>query len=246
LKKTLLLTLLFSSLLVFGQRFPEKPKPPRLVNDYTNTLNPREQQMLESKLVRYSDTTSTQIAIVILQDIGGDDVNLYTAELAEEWKIGQKGKDNGLLILLSLDDRKMSIQVGYGLEPILTDAISKQIIDGYITPQFKQGNFYAGLNEGTDQIIKALAGEFKGKPNRRQKRSFPWLVVVIIIIAFIISAFRKNRPGSGGYRGGGGYWIGGFGSGYSGGGGFGGSSGGGGFGGFGGGSFGGGGASGSW
>ncbi len=244
-KRTLVFFLFCFSILLSGQRFPAKPSPPRLVNDYTSTLSQREQRELENKLVRYNDTTSTQIAVVILQDIGGDDINLYTAELAAEWEIGQKGKDNGLLILLSLDDRKISIQVGYGLEPILTDALSKQIIDNYITPKFRQGNFYAGLDSGTDQIIKVLAGEFKGSPPpKKDKKPFPWIVIAIIAAFFILSFFRKGGGGNRNYRRGGGYWIGGFGSGYSGGGGFG--SSGGGFGGFGGGSFGGGGASGSW
>ncbi len=239
--------LLLFSLHLHAQRFPEKQSPPKLVNDFAEILTQSDRVRLEKKLVAYDDSTSTQIAVIILDDIGGDDINLYSAELAEEWGIGQQGKDNGLLVLLSMEDRKIAIQVGYGLEPVVTDAISKSIIENYILPEFRNGNFYRGLDIGTDQIMKALAGEFKNENPRKKggKKDIPWLPVLLIIIVFFVIASRNRKGGGRGGRGGG-YWIGGFGTGggFSGGGSFGG--GGGGFGGFGGGSFGGGGASGSW
>lgn len=245
-KLTSSLLVLFLSLSVLGQRFPKRPNPPKLVNDIANVLQPQEENQLERKLVAYNDSTSTQIAIITLENIGGDEINLYAAELAEEWEIGQKGKDNGLLILLSMEDRKVAIQVGYGLEPIVTDALSKNIIENYIIPEFKKGDFYGGLDAGTDQVIKVLSGEFRGSEKKKTKR-FPWIPLALIAVIIII-ALRRRGGGHGGgrgyHRGGGGYWIGGFGgSSFGGGGGF---SGGGGFGGFGGGSFGGGGASGGW
>ncbi|HCQ17043.1 MAG TPA: methanol dehydrogenase [Cryomorphaceae bacterium] len=238
---TSLFLLLFLSLNLAGQRFPEKPSPPRLVNDLATVLTRNDAARLERKLVAYDDSTSTQITVITVKDIGGDDINLYAAELGEKWGIGQKGKDNGVLILLAQKEREITIQVGYGLEPVLTDAISKRIIENYIIPEFKQGDFYGGLDSGTDQIIKALAGEFKNENPRDSERGkgIPWFPIIIMIIIFIAIAAKGNRGGRGG-RGGGGYWIGGFGGGSFGGGG------GGGFGGFGGGSFGGGGASGYW
>lgn len=240
--------LLFFSLAVAGQRFPEPPNPPQLVNDFADALSPAEESRLESKLVAYSDTTSTEIAVVLLNSINDEDPNLYAAELGEAWGVGRKGKDNGLVFLVALDDREMAIQNGYGLEARLTDYETKLIIENYIIPEFKQGNYYAGIDRGTDQIILLLAGEFEGSGNRRGEDGRKGIPVFVIIVFLIIlfSIFRRRGRG-GGYRGGGGYWIGGMGGfGSSGGFGGGGSFGGGGFGGFGGGSFGGGGASGSW
>lgn len=237
---------------LWAQRFPAAPNPPQLVNDFANALSGAEKASLESKLVSYSDTTSTEITVVIVKTIGDEDPNLYASELGEEWGVGRKGKDNGLVLLVAIDDRKMAIQNGYGLEGKLTDYETKLIIENYIIPEFKGGNYYAGINSGTDQIILLLAGEFKGSGNRggeNSKKGFPMIFVILIIIV-IISIIRNRRGGGGGgLRGGGGYWIGGLG-GLGSSGGFGGSSGGGfgggGFGGFGGGGFGGGGASGSW
>lgn len=243
-----LLPLLLLAATVFGQRFPQRPNPPKLVNDFAEVLAPQRKAQLEEKLLRYNDTTSTEIAVVIVKTINDEDPNLYAAELGEEWGVGRKGKDNGLVFLVAVDDRKMAIQNGYGLEGTLTDLETKLIIEDYVIPEFKKGDYYAGIDEGTDQIIKLLAGEFEGKPNRKSKgKRFPWVAIVIFGIIVMMSLRKKGGGGrgSGGYRGGGGYWIGGFGGGSS----FGGSSGGfggGGFGGFGGGSFGGGGASGSW
>lgn len=244
-KLRFLLPLLLVAFTVFGQRFPQRPNPPKLVNDFAEVLSAGQESGLESKLLRYNDTTSTEIAVVIVNTLNDEDPNLYAAELGEEWGVGRKGKDNGLVFLVAVDDRKMAIQNGYGLEGRLTDLETKLIIEDYVIPHFKQGDYYGGIDDGTTQIIKLLAGEFEGKPNRSKgKKAFRFLPILIIIIIIAISS-RKRGGGSGGYRGGGGYWIGGFGGGSS----FGGSSGGfggGGFGGFGGGSFGGGGASGSW
>ncbi len=249
-KLRFLLPLLLITLFAFGQEFPQPQNPPRLVNDFGEILTPAQENTLEEKLLRYSDTTSTQITIVILKGELLDDPNLYAAELGQKWGVGTAGGDNGLVFLVAPDSRKMAIQNGYGLEAVLTDALTKRIIEGYITPQFKQGNYYEGIDEGTDQIIKLLAGEFKGKGSRSSKgeKGIPFFAIILIAIIIIsVIRNRKGGGGRGGYRGGGGYWIGGLGGGALGGssgGGFGG--GGGGFGGFGGGGFGGGGASGSW
>ncbi len=245
-KLRFLLPLLLISIFTLGQdRFP-KPTG-NLVNDYAGLLNSSQQQRLEEKLLRYTDSTSTEIAVVIIKTLNDEDPNLYAAELGQEWGVGRKGKENGLVFLVAVDDREMAIQNGYGLEPVLTDAKTKLLIEDYIIPHFKRGEYYEGIDEGTDQIFKLLAGEFKGKGNRKPKgrKGIPFFALIVLAI-IIISFFRgRGRGGRGGYHGGGGYWIGGFGGGMGGSsGGFGG--GGGGFGGFGGGSFGGGGASGSW
>ena len=248
LKHTLTSVLVVLTIFLSAQRFPDQPDPPQLVNDFADALSSSEEERLESKLVAYSDTTSTEIAVILVRTINDEDPNLYAAELGETWGVGRKGKDNGLVFLVAVDDRQMAIQNGYGLEAVLTDYDTKMIIENYIIPEFKQGDYYGGIDSGTDQIILLLAGEFQGSGNRRgadPRQGIP-VIVIIIILVVLISIFR-NRGGGRGLRGGGGYWIGGMG-GFGSSGGFGGGSsfGGGGFGGFGGGSFGGGGASGSW
>lgn len=241
-----------------AQDLLQRSAPKKLVSDYSDVLSAREEAYLENKLLDYADSTSTQIAIVTVATTGGDNINLITAEIAHHWQIGQNGKDNGCLILLASDDREISIQNGYGLEPYLTDFTSKQIIENDILPYFKQGSYVKGLDAGTTSIIQVLAGSYEGSGGRGSSkksvraRDVVRVIIILIIIVFYISS-RGGRGGGGGGRryGAGPFWWG-MGTGYTmGGGGFGGRSsggfgGGGGFGGFGGGGFGGGGASGSW
>ncbi|WP_255084498.1 TPM domain-containing protein [Zhouia amylolytica] len=246
-------------------QIPETPREQTSVYDYVNLLSSSEKSSLENKLVRYSDTTSTQIVVAIISSTEGEDINYLATQWGHKWGIGQEKEDNGILILLAKDDRDISIQTGYGIEHLLTDALSKRIITNVIIPEFKKGDYYAGLNRGTDVIFQVLSGEYKGS-RKSGSKGFPvgGIIFMIFIFFIIISALsKKNRGGRGGPggknrgldiwdmiilsnmgRGGFGGSGGGFGSGGSfGGGGF----GGGGFGGgFGGGGFGGGGASGSW
>ena len=254
---------LFLSLLVFvanasDKDFPPRPNPPRLVNDMANTMSADQVRQLEEKLLNIDKSTSTQITIVTIKNLGGYEVAQYSVELANRWGIGQKGKDNGVLLLASTDDRKVNISTGYGLEGALTDAMSGRIIRNEITPEFRNGKFYEGFNKGTDAIIAATKGEYKADPSSEKGKGTPigGIVVMIIVIYIILWILSKIGGGGGGnymsgrgHRGWGGGFIGGsiLGSGLGGGGwvGGGGSSGGG-FGGFGGGGFGGGGASGSW
>ncbi|MES3018994.1 MAG: TPM domain-containing protein [Bacteroidota bacterium] len=260
---TLLLLLL--NVTVFGQTFPSKPN--RLVNDYTQTLSSDQVNQLEQKLVAFDDSTSTQIAVVIINSLEGYDVADYTQRLAESWGVGGEKNNNGVVLLVSLGDRKVTIQTGYGVEGALPDAIARRIIENEITPNFKSGDYYAGIDQGTSAIISYTKGEYVNDTPKASKKSRSSIVPFIVIFIVIILAAIKR--GGGGGRGGsqviGGrgsaspfWWLllgsqlgrgsgggGGFGGFSGGGGGFGGG-GGGGFGGFGGGSFGGGGASGSW
>ncbi len=247
---------------------PEKPKLHTSVYDnYIQLLGPSEKSALEKKLIRYSDTTSTQIVIVIIPSTEGENINYLGTQWAHSWGIGQEKEDNGVFILLAKDDRKIAINTGYGVEHLLTDAMSRRIIERDIIPYFKQNDYYGGLNRGADAIFEVLIGEYQGTRQKETDSEGPpiipiLIIVFIIIIVIIISNSKNNRGGKGnrkrknksigtsileaiilshaGRRG--------FGSGS---GGFGGSSGGGfgsgGFGGgFGGGGFGGGGASGGW
>jgi uncharacterized protein len=257
---TVILTAI-STFHVLAQSFPEKPTT--LVNDYTNTLSPEQRNHLEQKLVAFDDSTSTQIAVVLIKSVGVYDVADYTVRLAQNWGVGRTKKNNGVVLLAALDDRKVTIQTGYGVEGALPDAIAKRIIEREIKPNFKQGDYFQGLEQGTNAIIAYTKGEYKNtEPKTAQRRGGPSIGLIIVIIIIIALIARKGGGGGGGRRvigsrggadllwwtmmsgmgrGGGGGGGGGWG-GFSGGSG----GGGGGFGGFGGGSFGGGGASGDW
>ncbi len=249
----------------FSQGFdiPETPKFQTSVYDYSKPklLSESQKTRLENKLVRYSDTTSTQIVVVIISSTKGEDVNYLAANWGEAWGIGDAEKDNGILILLAKDDKKIAIQNGRGVEYLLTDFQSKRIIERVIIPEFKKGDFYGGLYKGADYIFRTLQGEFKGTRKQEEKSFDPGIIIfIIMIIVFFIIISRGNKNNRGGGRGyrrrstgasileaiilsNAGRGGGSFGGGSSGGGSF----GGGGFGGgFGGGSFGGGGASGGW
>jgi len=249
--------------LVFSQDYlPDKPKFQTSLYDYAEMMDKGQARQLEQKLIRYSDTTSTQIVVITINSLEGNDVALYATELAHKWGIGQEGKDNGIVILVSKNDRKVTIRTGYGVEYLLTDALSRRIIENVITPAFKQGDFYGGLDRAADVIFEILSGEYQGERQQDGPEGrFPAFLIVLIFIIVMIILSNRNKRGGGnnrGRRGGfslldaiilshagrGSFGGGGFGG--SRGGGFG-SGGGGGFGGgFGGGGFGGGGASGGW
>ncbi|HUH73883.1 MAG TPA: TPM domain-containing protein [Chitinophagales bacterium] len=228
------------------------PKVPRLVNDFAGMLSEQEVSLLETKLNNYNDTTSTQIAIVTVTTIGNYPVEEYGIRLARKWGIGNKEKDNGILILIAKDERKFDIETGYRVGQYVSDIDANRILREIVTPNFKDGNYYAGLDEATDKMILLLNGGFL--PDA-ESDSLPLgaIVIIIVMIIFFILMFSNKNDGNSTYTSTGHQrnippiWGGGFGGGLGGGGGFGGgSSGGGGFGGFGGGGFGGGGASGGW
>jgi len=255
---------LISGIVVLSQNLPEKPVPPRLVNDFTGLLNTDERDMLEQKLVAFSDSTSTQIAIVIVQTLDGYDKAEYATRLGEKWGIGKKGLNNGVLILVKPkaadSNGEVFITAGYGLEGAIPDITCAEIVDYEILPAFKSGNYYTGLDDATNTIISLANGEFsadeygqKLKKNNKDGGTGMFFIIAIIIIIIIISGKsggknNKNLSTRGlpfwllmGMMGSGRGSHGGSWGGFSGGGGS-----GGGFGGFGGGSFGGGGAGGSW
>lgn len=235
---------------------PPKPKVQTSVYDGANILSNAQINSLKHKLINYADSTSTQIVVITVPSTNGDDINLYTAELGQKWGIGQKGKDNGVILLIAFKDRKMAIQNGYGVESSLTDFLSKQIIDQIIVPEFKRGDYYKGIDMGTTAMMQVLSGQFKETrqfKTKRKSKKFPFGTIIIFIIIFLILSRRNKGGGRGGrFRGPSildAIILSSLGS--SGSGSFGGSSGGGfsggGFsGGFGGGGFGGGGASGGW
>jgi uncharacterized protein len=243
----LVLTLLMS-IPLFAQGVPEKPRLQKPVYDYGNVLSADQERSLDAKLIRYSDTTSTQIVVVTMKNIGGRDISAFGVELGHEWGIGQRGKDNGVLLLIALEERRINISTGYGVEFGLTDAMSRRIIETIIQPEFKAGNFYAGIDKGTDAIFEVLNGEFKGNPSNDSEGWSKYLGLILFILLWLLLS-RGRRGGRGGRRGSDVLpWLilSGMGSNRSSGFGGGGFSSGGFSGGFGGGGFGGGGASGGW
>lgn len=242
-----------------AQDLPERPFPQKLINDFSGILNSAEINALENKLVAFNDSTSTQIAIVTVDDLSGYDRAEYAYRLAEKWGIGQRGLNNGMLILVKPKKSESSrgevfIATGYGLEGIIPDIICAQIIDYEMIPSFRNGDYFEGLDRATNILISLASGEFSADQYGKNKGDdpggmIPFLIFLTILIALLFfrskggpnqkHISRKGLPlwmlltmmnsGSGRHSG---SW--------------GGFSGGGGFGGFGGGSFGGGGAGGSW
>lgn len=241
--------------MVRAQDFPATPNT--LVNDYTQTLSASQVQQLERKLVAFDDSTSTQIAVVVMQSTGQYDIADYGVRLAQRWGIGSKEHDNGILLLVALGDRAVTIQTGYGVEGAVPDAIAYRIIENEIKPAFRQGDYFTGIDRATDALIAYTKGEYDAPPRKEGRGSgIGSLLLIVVIIVVVIALFSRGGGGGGGrVLGGRGtsdllWWtlLSGMGRGGSSGGGFGGGfgGGGGGFGGFGGGGFGGGGASGRW
>lgn len=259
LKTSILIFVLFLCSNSFAQyQIPEKPQLETSVYDFIDLLPAGQKKSLEQKLIRYADSTSTQIVVAIISSTEGENITYLGAQWGQKWGIGQAGKDNGILVLLAKDDRRIAINTGYGVEGSLTDAMSRRIIENVIIPQFKQDDYYGGLNKGADAIFQVLNGEFQEERSFNNDSGFPFetflpIIIFIIIMIILSSRNRRNRGGKGGGKKSGlDLWDiiilsnmgrGGFGGGSSRGG-FG--SGGGFSGGFGGGGFGGGGASGGW
>ncbi|MDP2113053.1 MAG: TPM domain-containing protein [Bacteroidota bacterium] len=265
--KHLLLTIFLSLFLfsVFAQDIPERPNPPRLVNDLANVLSDQEEQQLESELVQFDRSTSTQITIVTVPSLNGYEKADFTFRLGEKWGVGRKDKNNGIVIVfkpkIGNERGEVFVAVGYGLEGIIPDAVANRlVVDNEMIPRFKVEDIYGGLQAGT-KVLMGLAAqeytaqEYQEKSGEKKDGGGAFFIVIMIII-ILVSLFKGGRGRN--YNGGSSipFWIamgllgsnrgGGSFGGFSGGsGGFGGG-GGGGFGGFGGGSFGGGGAGGSW
>jgi len=238
---------------------PIPPAPDHRINDYAGVLSAAERERLEDKLRSRERESSNQIVVAIFRSLQGENLEDYSIRLAQAWRIGQKSLDNGVIFLVFVDDRKMRLEVGYGLEPKLTDALSSQILRQVVAPQFREGKIADGIAAGLDAIEQVIAGTYHaqaapppshGSDGRGLMAGILLFIVVAGIFSIIIPALQQSHVRRQGWTGGSGGWggpiifPGGFGGGGFGGGG-GGGGGGGDFGG-GGGSFGGGGASGDW
>jgi len=243
---------------------PEKPSPARLVNDFIGLLPRQQADALEQKLVAYAGSHSTQIAVIITSDLSGLEIADFSARVGEAWGVGQAGNENGVVITVAITEssRQVFIAPGYGLEGVIPDATAKRIVENEILPNFRNENYYQGLDAATTVIMQLAAGEFAAADYHAREERAPgaMFLPLILIILFVVFMSRANRrfasPGksipfwalfwllSSGSRGSSGSFgnfssgSGSFGRGFGGGGA--------GFGGFGGGRFGGGGAGGSW
>lgn len=196
--------LLFTAKLT-AQDIPAKPNPPRKVNDFAMKLSPSELQLLEQKLKGYSDTTSTQIAIVIVKTTGDSDPYDYAMKIAKDWGVGQKDKNNGLVLLWATETRKLRIVTGRGMEATITDAVSKRIINTILKPNFQAEQFYKGLDEATSEIMKRASGEFEAEPAEGDGSAIPFLIIILVVIIILYVIGRNSKGGNsggGGFMGG--------------------------------------------
>ena len=250
------------NIFVFAQLIPKKPVKIFPVTDNVGLLTQKEKDQINQKLIKFYDSTSTEIAVIIVPTTSGEDINYLATMYGEKWGIGEKEQDNGIVFLIATEDRKFAIQQGRGVERYLTASVAGQILDYIVTPSFKQGLWYDGINRGTDALMEAVQGKFKpiAKDTSQEGLSSAQILMIAFFVFIIISFLFKGGGGNGGrydddedvilsrrgrrtYPGGffpfpGSFGGGGFGGGSGGGGGFGGFGGGG--------SFGGGGASGGW
>jgi len=203
-KFRLIIPFFLLSVLGYGQRnVPEHGGV--WVHDEANILSPSTKTLLESILKAERDSTSNQIAVLIIPSLDGESLEDYSLKVSEKWQLGQKSKDNGVLLLIALNDRQVRIETGYGLEGVLTDALSSRINRNEIAPHFRQGNYDEGVKSGVIAIIRAIKGEYKNDDppqERKSSRRSPIGTILILIIIIIIA----SRRGRGGRGGGGGYW----------------------------------------
>ena len=238
--------------------FAVPEKPAARVNDYVGVLDAASKSAIEEKLAAFERESSNQIVVAIIPSLDGDAIEDRTVRLLEQWGLGQKDRNNGVLLLVAMSDHRARIEVGYGLEDRLTDALSRRIIEERLTPAFRNEQYGEGILATCEGIVQATRGAYVGLPPRRRVSSIvPVVVPLVILLIFVLIGLQRGsgmtgrgrrrtfRSGPFWWGGGGGFGGGGFGGGGFGGGG---AGGGGGFGGFsgGGGLSGGGGASGSW
>lgn len=242
-RKLFFLVFLFATLFSFSQ-VASRPSPEKLYNnlsaEFPNFLSSSEAEAIEQKLEAFSRETSNQIVVVIVDDIGGTDPASYATQLGTEWGVGRKGSNNGIVILIKPNTHDLFIAVGYGLEGAIPDLATKKIREEEMNPNFKSGDNFAAINNGTDKLMALAKGEINVKDYTKKKKDWFNTILIIALIIFLVYIFSgKGGSTGGGFSSGGAFFGGGGGSFRS-------SGGGGGFGGFGGGSFGGGGSGGKW
>ncbi len=183
------------SVYAYGQQIPDPMVPYRLVNDYTGLLSEQQQITLNNKLLEFNDQTSTQIYVVTQNDLQGYEVGEFGQLLAEKWGIGQKGKDNGILVLISPKNHKITIQTGYGLEGAVPDALAKRLIENVISPSFRAGDYFSGLDSATTVLMSLTRGEFTADDylSKNEKGTPVAFIILIIILFLVFSGISRTR-----------------------------------------------------
>ena len=198
LKASILFLLLFVLSICHAQQIPSRPNPPRLVNDYTNTLNSSQEYYLEQKLRNYNDTTSTQIAVVFVNDLQGTTAADFAYQLGEKWGVGTK-ENNGIVILVKPKNEtkgEVFISVGYGLEQYVPDAMAKRIIETQMIPAFKHNDYYSGVNHAIDSIIKLASGGFSSDSDEEDDAFAALIIIIIGMAAMILYISLANKAGT--------------------------------------------------
>jgi uncharacterized protein len=194
------LFLLILPALSFAQKLPSglPDKPVGYVNDFAHMLSRGQQQRLDNKLRNYRDTTTTVIAIATINSLDGHNIQMVGTKLFSKWKLWQGHKDNGVLILIAKKERKIRIEVGYGLEGAITDLKAGEIIRNVMDPAFKKGKYYAGLNQATSVIIQLALGEYTGNLTKKRssgRNNIASFIVFLLFIVFVI--YSSSRGGRG-------------------------------------------------
>jgi uncharacterized protein len=180
----------------------EIPKLTSYVTDQTGTIAPMEKELLVSRLRAFEDSTSNQIVVLMVPTIGDAALEDYSMKIVEANKIGQKGKSNGVLLLVAKNDHKVRIEVGYGLEGALTDAISSLIIRREMAPRFRQSDYFGGISAAVDAIMLATKNEYKAEEKDAGDDSYIAVIMFIIIVVILIIAIRNSSRGPRRYVGG--------------------------------------------
>src|SRR5258708_6609410 len=200
-----LIFFLLYPLAVFAQRtMPEHGGA--WVHDEANVLSAGTKAKLEAILKAERDSTLNQIAVLIIRSLDGEALEDFSLRVAEKWKLGKKDTDNGVLFLISVGDRKVRIEVGHGLEGVLTDAVSSRINRNEVAPHFRRGDYDAGVQAGVIAIIQAVKGQYVNNdpPLRGRKARSPWTTLIFIALVIILAARNRRKGGGGGL---GGMWV---------------------------------------
>ena len=194
----ILFLLLFVAFICHAQQIPSRPTPPRLVNDYTNTLSSSQEYYLEQKLRNYNDTTSTQIAVVFVNDLQGTTAADFAYQLGEQWGVGTK-ENNGIVIFVKPKNEtkgEVFISVGYGLEQYVTDAMAKRIIENQMIPNFKNNDYFTGVNNAIDSVIKLASGGFSSDGDDEDAAFAALMIIIIGMMAMILYISLANKAGT--------------------------------------------------
>jgi uncharacterized protein len=196
---------------VAQDQLPVPAQPESWVNDYAGVFSSSESAALDRKLNEFEYRTSTQIFVVTLDDNDGYPASMLAPMIGEQWGVGQQGKDNGIIVLVDMQERDVFIATGYGNEEYVTDALAKRIVENEIIPNFRSGNYYAGVDQATEVLVSLLDGKFTADEYRKQTSggggSAIGGIIFMIILFSLLFRNRRGTTGMGGRRSNLPFWI---------------------------------------